>query len=375
MAQQKVQVPREAAGERLDRFLTKHVPGFTPEQVRALIDSGAVRIRGKKCQPTRKLWGGEEIEIERPEPRAAPAASIQGPTLPVLHDDAALVIVDKPAGLVVEPEGRMPSVVGLLATQRPPFDVEGLAQPGVVHRLDRETSGCLAFARTDAAAAGMLRAFQEKQVDKRYWTLVLGNPPESIGRIGAQLRAAGWCRGAKKGRWRVTRGLCAGPEQRPCRPSGHMLAQATQAGQQQSRPIQLIAACAPSPTPLSQPGPGSPPPAPAPPPLEGAFGDIGAPVPDELGLSKLPSLAERTVVVARRQRCCSKRMGLRRAESVGEPLPKKGSPISKVPNRGRRQQDTRRRYLEAEGDSDVPTPWRRSSQGQPCSRHGQSQRH
>jgi 23S rRNA pseudouridine1911/1915/1917 synthase len=179
MALQKVPVPREAAGERLDRFLSKHVPGFTPERARALIDSGAVRIRGKKCQPTRKLWGGEEIEIERPEPRAAPtAAAAEGPLLPVLHDDTALVIVNKPPGLVVEPEGRAPSVVGLLATQRPPFDVEGLAQPGVVHRLDRETSGCLAFARTDVAAAAMLRAFQEKQVDKRYWTLVLGNPPE-----------------------------------------------------------------------------------------------------------------------------------------------------------------------------------------------------
>jgi len=178
MASQKVLVPREAAGERLDRFLSKHVPGFTPERARALIDSGAVRIRGKKCQPTRKLWGGEEIELERPEPRAAPVGSTEGPMLPVLHDDAALVIVNKPPGFVVEPEGRAPSVVGLLAAQRPPFDVEGVAQPGVVHRLDRETSGCLAFARTDVAATAMLAAFQAKQVDKRYWTLVLGHPPE-----------------------------------------------------------------------------------------------------------------------------------------------------------------------------------------------------
>lgn len=182
MAQQKVQVPREAAGERLDRFLSKQVPGLNLERARALIDSGAVRIRGKKCQPTRKLWGGEEIELERPEPRAAPVASAEGPVLPVLHDDAALVIVNKPPGIVVEPEGRAASVVGLLAAQRPPFDVEGLAQPGVVHRLDRETSGCLAFARTDTAAAALLRAFQEKRVDKRYWTLVLGQPP-SQGRL------------------------------------------------------------------------------------------------------------------------------------------------------------------------------------------------
>lgn len=178
MALQKVPVPHEVAGERLDRFISKHVPGFSLERARALIEAGGVRIRGKKCQPTRKLWGGEELEIERPEPRASPRSSMEGPTLTVLHDDAALVIVDKPPGLVVEPEGRAASVIDLLAAQRPPFDVEGQSLPGVVHRLDRETSGCLAFARTDPAAAALLRAFQEKQVDKRYWTLVLGHPPE-----------------------------------------------------------------------------------------------------------------------------------------------------------------------------------------------------
>jgi 23S rRNA pseudouridine1911/1915/1917 synthase len=179
MAQQKVLVPQEAAGERLDRFLTKHVPGFTPERARAFLDAGRVRIRGKKCQATRKLWGGEEVEIETPAPRPSPHASAQGPDLPVLYDDASLVIVAKPPDLVVEPEGRVPSVVGLLAARLQPFDVEGVAEPGVVHRLDRETSGCLAFARTDEAVAALLLAFQQKCVDKRYQTLVLGNPPDS----------------------------------------------------------------------------------------------------------------------------------------------------------------------------------------------------
>ncbi|MBU8899595.1 RluA family pseudouridine synthase [Corallococcus sp. H22C18031201] len=179
MALRKVLVPREIAGDRLDRFLTKHVPGLTPERARALLDSGRVRIRGKKAQATRKLWGGEELEIETLEPRLSPHLSSEGPPLPVLYDDAALVVVDKPPGLVVEPEGRAPSVVGLLAARCPPFDVEGLAQPGVVHRLDRETSGCLALTRTDLATAALLQAFQAKRVDKRYQTLVLGRPPDT----------------------------------------------------------------------------------------------------------------------------------------------------------------------------------------------------
>ncbi|HLM44332.1 MAG TPA: RluA family pseudouridine synthase, partial [Myxococcaceae bacterium] len=173
---------REAAGQRLDKFLTAHVPGLSLERARVLIEKGHVLIRGKKCQMSRKLWGGEEIELSSPAPRPPSHAqvrrSVEGPELPVLHDDAAMVIVNKPPGLVVEPNGGVPSVVELLASRMQPFDVEGLSQPGVVQRLDRETSGCLSLARTDAAVAALDRAFQDKRVDKRYWALVLGETPE-----------------------------------------------------------------------------------------------------------------------------------------------------------------------------------------------------
>jgi len=183
MAPQKIPVPREAAGQRLDKFLSANVPGLSLERARVLIEKGHVLIRGKKCQMSRKLWGGEEVELSSPAPRPPSRAqvqrSVEGPELPVLHDDAAMVIVNKPPGVVVEPNGSVPSVVELLAARLPPFDVEGLSQPGVVQRLDRETSGCLALARTDAAVAALDRAFQEKRVDKRYWALVLGETPES----------------------------------------------------------------------------------------------------------------------------------------------------------------------------------------------------
>ncbi|WP_309892823.1 RluA family pseudouridine synthase [Archangium sp.] len=182
MALQKIPVPREAAGERLDKFLSAHVPGLSLERARVLIEKGHVLIRGKKCQMSRKLWGGEEIELSSPTPRPPSHAqvrrSVEGPELPVLHDDAAMVIVNKPPGLVVEPNGGVPSVVELLGARMQPFNVEGLSQPGVVQRLDRETSGCLSLARTDAAVAALDRAFQEKRVDKRYWALVLGETPE-----------------------------------------------------------------------------------------------------------------------------------------------------------------------------------------------------
>jgi 23S rRNA pseudouridine1911/1915/1917 synthase len=178
MAPQKLTVPREAAGERLDKHLSKQVPGLSLERARELIARGLVRIRGKRCQPTRKLWGGEEIELDKPPPRPPSRRPVEGPELPVLYDDSSIVIINKPSGVVVEPGGPEPSVVELLAARLPPFDVEGLSQPGVVHRLDRETSGCLVLARTDEAVAAIDRAFQDKRVDKRYWTLVLGEAPE-----------------------------------------------------------------------------------------------------------------------------------------------------------------------------------------------------
>jgi len=174
-----LKVEREDAGERLDKYLVKMLPGVGLERVRDLIGQGRVRIRGKVCSPVRKLWGGEEIEVEVPAPRRLARESAEGPPLPELYEDAAVVVVDKPAGLVVEPEGSAPSVVGLLAARMAGFDVGGLARPGVVHRLDRDTTGCLALARDDRSTAALLTAFQEKKIEKRYLALVVGEPPDS----------------------------------------------------------------------------------------------------------------------------------------------------------------------------------------------------
>jgi len=166
----------ETAGERLDRWLPRHVPGVDAERARGLLSEGRVRIRGRVCRPGRILGGGEEIEVDFPSPRALPGHAATLP-LPVLHEDAHMVVVDKPPGLNVEPEGRFPSVVASLAA-RGGFEVAGVAAPGVVHRLDRWTSGCLVLVRTDDAMAAMKAAFQERRVDKRYLALVLGEPPD-----------------------------------------------------------------------------------------------------------------------------------------------------------------------------------------------------
>jgi 23S rRNA pseudouridine1911/1915/1917 synthase len=169
-------VPRERAGDRLDRFLARELPA-TADRVRRLVAEGRVRIRGRTCSPVRKLFGGEQIEVDLPSPRA-PRGSAVEPDLSVLAGDRDFLVVDKPAGLPVEPAGpASPSAVGA-ASRLGRFNVDGATLPGLPHRIDRDTTGCLLLARNDRALAALLRAFQEGTVEKEYLALVAGSPPD-----------------------------------------------------------------------------------------------------------------------------------------------------------------------------------------------------
>lgn len=173
--EERLLVPRERAGERLDRFLAAAL-AIPTERARALIASGGARIRGRACSPHRKLFGGEEVVVQRAAPRAEAAA---GPPLAVLHDDADCLVVAKPAGLPVEPaRPGAPSAVGA-ASRLGAFDVDGRAAPGLPHRLDRDTSGCLLLARSDRALAALKGAFEQGRVEKEYLALVAGLPPDA----------------------------------------------------------------------------------------------------------------------------------------------------------------------------------------------------
>lgn len=171
----RLKVPREARGQRLDLFLSRTVPGFNIDRAHLLLAQGHVLIDGKRAQGTRKLWGGEALEVAIPSPRSL--EKVEGPRIPILFDDARLLVVNKPAGYTVAPEPGQVSIVDLVAAQSTGFDVGGLAEPGVVHRLDRETSGCLLLARTDSAVAELQAAFEARRLEKRYLALVLGHPP------------------------------------------------------------------------------------------------------------------------------------------------------------------------------------------------------
>jgi 23S rRNA pseudouridine1911/1915/1917 synthase len=170
-------VPFSDAGARLDRWLAAHT-GQTLERARWLIDQGRVRIRGKSCSPVRKLFGGEEIEVVLPPPRTIRPGDAAGPDLRLLHDDAACLVVDKVAGLPVEPVKPGGVSVVSAVSRLGGFDVAGRNLPGLPHRLDAQTSGCLMLARTDLALQALRRAFEEGQVEKEYLALVAGAPPE-----------------------------------------------------------------------------------------------------------------------------------------------------------------------------------------------------
>jgi 23S rRNA pseudouridine1911/1915/1917 synthase len=170
-------VPFSDAGARLDRWLASRL-GLQLERSRWLIEQGRVRIRGKTCSPVRKLFGGEEVEVVLPAPRAVRPGDAAGPDLPILHDDAACLVVNKVAGLPVEPSKPGGVSVVSAVSRLGGFDVAGRTWPGLVHRLDQSTSGCLMLARTDLALQALRRAFEEGQVEKEYLALVSGEPPD-----------------------------------------------------------------------------------------------------------------------------------------------------------------------------------------------------
>ncbi|RMD85539.1 MAG: RluA family pseudouridine synthase [Candidatus Dadabacteria bacterium] len=172
-----IEVPPEAAGQRLDRWLAALPGSSTRSQIHLAIDAGYILVNGRPAKPGLRLRGGERISIESPPlPSGEP---IEGPTPPleVLYEDQALVAVNKQPGVVVHPAVGHPcgTLVDALRARYPSADWPGgRERAGIVHRLDRDTSGVLLVARTVHAHEALARQFRERQVIKRYLALVRG---------------------------------------------------------------------------------------------------------------------------------------------------------------------------------------------------------
>jgi 23S rRNA pseudouridine1911/1915/1917 synthase len=182
----------QSEGWRLDRALASAVPTLSRERIKSLISAGQVR-RGDGAllrDPAVKARAGDSFAVVVPAPRAAHNEA-QAIALEVVFEDDHLIVVDKPAGMVVHPaagnfDGTLVNALlhhcaGNLS------GIGGVARPGIVHRIDKDTSGLIVAAKTDRAHEGLARQFAAHSIDRRYQAIVAGLPTPSAGRIEANL--------------------------------------------------------------------------------------------------------------------------------------------------------------------------------------------
>ena len=182
-----LRVPEAAAGERLDRFLAALPEIGSRAVAERLVRDGGVRVDGTARPKSARLAGGEELEFDPPAPVTS-GLTPEPMDLAVPYEDDHLLVVDKPAGVVVHPapghaQGTL--VHGLLA-----YDVEGgeeADRPGIVHRLDRDTSGLLVVARSPEAHRRLQELVHERALTREYLALVVGRPKSRRGTIEAPI--------------------------------------------------------------------------------------------------------------------------------------------------------------------------------------------
>jgi 23S rRNA pseudouridine1911/1915/1917 synthase len=182
-------VPREFVGQRLDAALAKLEPALSRAQIRRLVEQGEVTVSGAIVKPAHRLRAGERIAGAVPEARPTELAPEELP-LAIVYQDADLVLIDKPAGLVVHPapgHGRGTLVNALLHHCRDLSGVGGELRPGIVHRLDKDTSGLLVVAKNDRAHRALAAQFKTHSVQREYLALVRGAPREASGRVDAPI--------------------------------------------------------------------------------------------------------------------------------------------------------------------------------------------
>jgi 23S rRNA pseudouridine1911/1915/1917 synthase len=172
----RITVPPDNNGVRLDRFLVSVLPDQSRSQIQRLIKDGRVRVAGRDAKANQPVKTGQEVAVDIPAPVDA-APQPEALPLPILYQDRDLIVIDKPAGMVVHPAAGHASGTLVNALLHHVDDLSGIGgekRPGIVHRLDRGTSGLMVVAKHDAAHAELARQFQDREVEKEYVALVWG---------------------------------------------------------------------------------------------------------------------------------------------------------------------------------------------------------
>ena len=193
-------VPNDADGQRLDRYLAEAVKEESRSRLKALIEEGAVtlEVAGPNqpldgsgialTSPAKKVRSGDVIRIDVP-PTVSAQPEPQDIPLNIVYEDAHLLVVDKPAGLVAHPAPGNPdqtlvnAVLGHLGRTGGLASIGGVERPGIVHRLDKDTSGLMVVAKSDAAHRGLVEQFQARTIERAYVAMVWGEPNPRSGEI------------------------------------------------------------------------------------------------------------------------------------------------------------------------------------------------
>ncbi|MGH9071516.1 MAG: RluA family pseudouridine synthase, partial [Acidimicrobiales bacterium] len=186
----RVEVPAALAGERVDRAVAT-LTSLSRSRVAALVASAAVRLGGVAVhQASRRVAEGDLLEVDLPQEQSHILVADPGVVVPVVHADAAVIVVDKPAGMVVHPGAGHATgtlVQGLLHCFPELCAVGERDRPGIVHRLDRPTSGLLVVARTPEALTSLKSQLAQRSMGRRYLTLVWGTVAAGTGVVDAPI--------------------------------------------------------------------------------------------------------------------------------------------------------------------------------------------
>ena len=179
-------IPIEFAGRRLDQALAELLSEYSRSRIKEWIEGGRVRVDGAQLRPKDKVLGGEQIELEAVLPSAEDVAA-QPIDLVVVHEDKHVFVINKPAGLVVHPGAGNPAGTLQNALLHLDEKLAKLPRAGIVHRLDKDTTGLLVSAKTLEAQTDLVRQLQARSVKREYLALVHGRPQPESGVVDAAI--------------------------------------------------------------------------------------------------------------------------------------------------------------------------------------------
>ena len=190
---ERVVIETSIPGVRLDAWLTERLPDVSRGAVKRLLDQGLILVNDGPVKPSYKPVRGDVVTIDWPEPEEAEALPEEIP-VEVLYEDEDVIAINKAAGMVTHPAHGNESgtvVNALLHHCRGQLSgIGGVARPGIVHRLDKDTSGVLIVAKTDPAHVGLASAFAERRTKKLYWAIACGVPQRAVFRVDAPIARA-----------------------------------------------------------------------------------------------------------------------------------------------------------------------------------------